>query len=40
VSSVVLPVLRGIDVPDVLPVCPSLRGQPCRTYVELPNVEL
>jgi predicted acyl esterase len=36
-SSVVLPVLRGIDVPDALPVCPSLRGQPCRPFVDVSN---
>jgi predicted acyl esterase len=36
-SRVVLPVLPGIDIPTELPVCPSLRGQPCREYVELLN---
>jgi predicted acyl esterase len=35
-SSVVLPVLPGIDPPPDLPACPSLRSQPCREY--LPHV--
>ncbi|MEO8605212.1 MAG: CocE/NonD family hydrolase [bacterium] len=34
-SRVVLPVIPNIDVPTGLPPCPGLRGQPCRTYVEL-----
>ncbi len=29
-SSVVLPVLPGVDAPDARPPCGSLRGQPCR----------
>ncbi|MGH7785215.1 MAG: CocE/NonD family hydrolase [Candidatus Binatia bacterium] len=36
-SRVVLPVVPGLAVPTDLPPCPSLRGQPCRTYVELQN---
>jgi uncharacterized protein len=36
-SSIVLPVLRDVDVPPALPACPALRGQPCREYVELAN---
>jgi predicted acyl esterase len=36
-SRVVLPVVPGISVPTLLPACPSLRGEPCRTYVELDN---
>jgi predicted acyl esterase len=36
-SSVVLPVVDlaavGVDVPDQLPACGALRGQPCRPYV-------
>jgi len=36
-SRVVLPVVPGIDVPSGLPPCPSLRGEPCRDYVELDN---
>jgi predicted acyl esterase len=39
-SSVLLPVLRGIAVPPALPACPSLRGQPCRAYVEIENAPL
>ena len=29
-SSIVLPVVDGLDVPPEVPPCPSLRGQPCR----------
>jgi uncharacterized protein len=37
-SRVVLPVLPDVvDVPATLPPCPSLRGQPCRTFVEFTN---
>ncbi|NJK31202.1 MAG: hypothetical protein HC927_01625 [Deltaproteobacteria bacterium] len=36
-SSVLLPVLPGIVVPTPLPACPSLRGQPCREFVEFTN---
>jgi predicted acyl esterase len=36
-SRVVLPIVPDVDVPTALPPCPSLRGQPCRTYVELAN---
>jgi predicted acyl esterase len=31
-SSVALPVVSGVSVPTGLPLCPGLRGQPCRTY--------
>ena len=31
-SSLVLPVVGGVDVPDEYPVCDALRGQPCRAY--------
>ena len=31
-SSVVLPVVPGVDAPTPLPPCPSLRNEPCRTY--------
>jgi hypothetical protein len=31
-SRIVLPVISGVTVPAGLPACPSLRGQPCRTY--------
>lgn len=31
-SSLVLPVVDGIDVPEGYPACDALRGQPCRTY--------
>lgn len=36
-SRVVLPVVPGIEVPAELPLCPSLRGQPCRAYVAHEN---
>ena len=31
-SRLVLPVVDGVDVPTLLPPCPGLRGEPCRTY--------
>jgi hypothetical protein len=31
-SSLVLPVVPGVDVPTGLPPCPGLRGEPCRDY--------
>ena len=48
-SSVVLPVIDGVELPEMvpeskietplgLPPCPSLRGQPCRTYVPFVNI--
>ncbi len=36
-SKVVLPLVKRVEVPTGLPPCPGLRGQPCRTYVPLPN---
>ena len=36
-SSLILPVVPGVGVPTALPVCPSLRNEPCRTYVPLTN---
>lgn len=36
-SRVLLPVVPDVDVPTGLPPCPSQRGEPCRTYVELEN---
>lgn len=36
-SRIVLPLVPGIEVPSPLPPCPSLRGQPCRTYVDYEN---
>lgn len=36
-SRVLLPVVPDVDVPTDLPPCPSQRGEPCRTYVELVN---
>ena len=39
-SSLVLPVLEGVPLPDdvTLATCPSLRGQPCRTFKAVDNV--
>ena len=36
-SSLRLSVLPDIDIPLEVPSCPSLRGQPCREYRDLPN---
>jgi putative CocE/NonD family hydrolase len=36
-SRIVLPVIPGVVPPEELPPCPSLRGQPCRTYVPATN---
>ncbi|MGO9457298.1 MAG: CocE/NonD family hydrolase [Acidimicrobiales bacterium] len=36
-STVVLSVVPGITPPDPQPACPSLRGEPCRTYVPAGN---
>jgi predicted acyl esterase len=36
-SSLILPVVPGVSVPTGLPVCPSLRNEPCRPYAALTN---
>jgi predicted acyl esterase len=36
-SSLYLPVVPGVAVPTSQPACPSLRNEPCRTYVPLVN---
>jgi uncharacterized protein len=36
-SSLVLPVVGGVNVPTAYPACPSLRNEPCRPYVALAN---
>jgi predicted acyl esterase len=36
-SNLVLPVIPGVSVPTGLPPCPSLRNEPCRTYVPYTN---
>ena len=36
-SSVVLPLVPGVKAPAQRPACPSLRGQPCRPYMQLVN---
>ena len=37
-SKLSLRTLEGIAVPESQPPCPSLRGQPCRIYVDTPNM--
>jgi predicted acyl esterase len=36
-SSLVLPVVPGVQVPASLPACPSLRNEPCRSYQPIVN---
>jgi predicted acyl esterase len=36
-SSLVLPVVPGVQVPTAQPACPSLRNEPCRPYLPLVN---
>jgi hypothetical protein len=36
-SRVILPVVPGVGVPTALPPCPSLRNEPCRSYVPYRN---
>jgi hypothetical protein len=36
-SSLVLPVVPGVSAPAGFPPCPSLRNEPCRSYVALVN---
>ena len=36
-SSLVLPVVPGVQVPTSLPACPSLRNEPCRPYQPIVN---
>jgi predicted acyl esterase len=36
-SSLVLPIVSGVDVPTERPACNALRGQPCRDYVPFDN---
>jgi predicted acyl esterase len=36
-SSILLPVVPVIAIPTELPPCPSLRSQPCRTFVDFTN---
>jgi len=37
-SSLVLPVIPGLEAPTELPECPSLRSQPCREHVPHANL--
>ena len=36
-SSIILPVIPGVQVPTPLPACPSLRNEPCRAYQAFVN---
>lgn len=36
-STLVLPVIPGLEAPTELPPCPSLRNQPCRPYLPIVN---
>jgi predicted acyl esterase len=36
-SSVLLPIVPGTDLPDALPACPGLRGNPCRPALPFAN---
>jgi predicted acyl esterase len=36
-GSVILPIVPGVSVPTGQPACPSLRNEPCRSYVEYVN---
>ena len=36
-SSLILPVVPGVNVPTPLPACPSLRNEPCRPYQAIVN---
>ena len=36
-SSLILPVVPGVNVPTGLPACPSLRNEPCRPYAAITN---
>ena len=36
-SALVLSVVKGVAPPDAQPSCPSLRGQPCRSYAAAAN---
>ncbi|MGZ4200533.1 MAG: CocE/NonD family hydrolase [Thermoleophilaceae bacterium] len=36
-SSLLLPVVPGVNVPTGLPPCPGLRGEPCRSYQPYAN---
>jgi uncharacterized protein len=36
-SSLVLPIVPGVNVPTALPACPSLRNEPCRSYQAVAN---
>lgn len=38
-SSIVLSTIPDLAVPTELPPCPSLRGQPCRDFVDIANLE-
>ncbi|PRQ02067.1 X-Pro dipeptidyl-peptidase (S15 family) [Enhygromyxa salina] len=39
-SSILLPVIPDQVIPTALPPCPSLRGQPCREFVDFTNTAI
>lgn len=36
-TSLVMPKVDGLEIPEGLPACNTLRGQPCRDYIEVSN---
>jgi predicted acyl esterase len=36
-SSLILPIVPGVNVPTALPACPALRNEPCRPYQAIAN---
>jgi predicted acyl esterase len=36
-TGLVMPTIDGVEIPDGLPACNTLRGQPCRDFVEVTN---
>jgi predicted acyl esterase len=39
-SSLVLPVVEGVEIPSSTPPCEALRGQPCRAHVAVKNAPM
>ncbi len=36
-TGLVMPTISGVEIPEGLPACNTLRGQPCRDFVEVTN---
>ncbi|MEZ5373920.1 MAG: CocE/NonD family hydrolase [Microthrixaceae bacterium] len=36
-TSLVMPTIGGVEIPEGLPACDTLRGQPCRDHLEVAN---